>query len=137
MVIPERNLDDHKMKDHLTKLRNVRRHINYRQSKEHRDVLSEDKAPTWQSIYDEDSTDIHSQEKNTSKAEPLSAPSDDTSPFKKWTKCCVCTNDTTWVNILKSEGSRARNTHNCRMCGKIVCSICSPAGETLLGDGVR
>jgi hypothetical protein len=52
-----------------------------------------------------------------------------------WTKCCVCELDPQWLYILKGDMNRGRTVHNCRRCGQVVCTICSPAGDTINGDG--
>jgi hypothetical protein len=59
-----------------------------------------------------------------------------TEQVQNWTPCGVCSLDTTWSNVLKSDASRARCTHNCRSCGTVVCTVCSPSGDTLMGEGM-
>ena len=53
-----------------------------------------------------------------------------------WLPCSVCGLDVTWPYPLHSDSSRAFATHNCSACGKIVCSLCSPAADQLPGDGI-
>lgn len=36
------------------------------------------------------------------------------SDSSRWTTCSVCTMDTTWINVLKSDAARSRNIHHCR-----------------------
>lgn len=56
---------------------------------------------------------------------------------QNWTPCGVCALDTTWSNVLKSDASRARCTHHCRNCGTVVCTVCSPSGDRLMGEGIQ
>jgi len=58
-----------------------------------------------------------------------------TEEVQNWSPCGVCSLDTTWSNVLKSDASRARCTHHCKMCGTVVCTVCSPSGDTLMGEG--
>lgn len=67
-------------------------------------------SPSWEAVYKEDT--------------------------KQWAVCCVCNCDVTWAYITHSDASRALVTHNCRACGKIVCSVCSPAGDMIPGEGM-
>lgn len=55
--------------------------------------------------------------------------------LQQWVPCSVCGLDVTWPYVLHSDASRAVVAHNCRKCGEVVCSLCSPAGDTLPGDG--
>lgn len=54
---------------------------------------------------------------------------------QQWVPCSVCGLDVTWPYVLHSDASRAVVAHNCRKCGEVVCSLCSPAGDSLPGDG--
>jgi hypothetical protein len=54
---------------------------------------------------------------------------------KQWVPCNVCGLDVTWPYVLHSDASRAVVAHNCRKCGEVVCTICSPSGDSLPGDG--
>lgn len=78
----------------------------------------------------------------------------------KWRKCSVCDCDPTWPCITRSDAARSTVTHNCRLtclvheiativlsniiavmlvfrlCGNIVCSVCSPSGDDVPGEGV-
>jgi hypothetical protein len=58
-----------------------------------------------------------------------------TEEVQNWSPCGVCSLDTTWSNVLKSDAPRARCTHHCKMCGTVVCTVCSPSGDTLMGEG--
>eukprot|EP01040_Poterioochromonas_malhamensis_P005389 gene5389-5781_t len=54
-----------------------------------------------------------------------------------WLPCAVCGLEVTWPSIMHSDASRATATHNCRSCGRIVCTFCAPAGDTIQGDGIN
>lgn len=54
----------------------------------------------------------------------------------KWRKCSVCDCDPTWPCITRSDAARSTVTHNCRLCGHIVCVVCSPSGDDIPGEGV-
>eukprot|EP00536_Pseudo-nitzschia_multiseries_P001681 jgi/Psemu1/181519/e_gw1.21.150.1 len=49
----------------------------------------------------------------------------------KWTAydedntCCCCANRFTWASTSDSEAQEARDKHNCRSCGGLVCDPCS------------
>ena len=145
MVIPERNLDDHTMKDHFTKLKNIRRHININ-SGQSSYFNQYHRAPRWQNLYitadelnmskNQEKYNINhiTKEKEKSLNHPTISAVNDTVPIVSanteqlstidmmtinslpqtdapvnenakqvqiWRKCCVCENDTTWVNVLK------------------------------------
>ena len=53
----------------------------------------------------------------------------------KYKNCGVCDEDVVWPYLTKSIASRVSATCNCILCGKIVCSVCAPAGEQIPGDG--
>lgn len=55
---------------------------------------------------------------------------------QQWARCSVCQSDPTWPFITNSEATRALVYHNCRACGKIVCVMCSPAGDSVPDSGV-
>lgn len=55
---------------------------------------------------------------------------------KAWSRCHVCLSDPLWPYITKSEPTRGLVTHNCRSCGKVCCSVCSPAGDLIPADGI-
>lgn len=55
---------------------------------------------------------------------------------QKWATCGVCLSDPTWPFITNSDASRALVYHNCRACGKIVCVMCAPAGDSVPASGV-
>jgi hypothetical protein len=46
-------------------------------------------------------------------------------PYTASAKCQVCRNDFTWHTTLSGEPSQCRERHNCRQCGKLVCSPCT------------
>ena len=126
IVIPERNLEDHKMKDHFTKLKSIRRHKNYSVSNEG-SVMSHgrhDQTPAlWQNLYEDNNKNNNNNDDDDNEvvttpasitatsdssvstsldlSQSQSHPSTTTTPLKQWRKCCVCNEDTTWVNILK------------------------------------
>lgn len=50
-------------------------------------------------------------------------------------KCGVCGFDTNWPYILKSDANRGLVSHNCSICGLLVCAVCGPAGDSIPGDG--
>jgi len=54
-----------------------------------------------------------------------------------WLPCSVCGLEVTWPSIMHSDASRALATHNCSACGRIVCTLCAPAGEQIQGDGIN
>ena len=62
-------------------------------------------------------------EVQTSRAAPEAPP--------KWTAfdeddtCCCCANRFTWASTSSSEAQEARDKHNCRSCGGLVCDPCS------------
>eukprot|EP01038_Epipyxis_sp_PR26KG_P006204 gene6204-8543_t len=66
----------------------------------------------------------------------ITSPSVDNSK-NVWMTCHICGLDVLWPYVLKSDASRAICTHNCSMCGQVVCSICAPAGDELPGDGLN
>jgi hypothetical protein len=66
--------------------------------------------PVWQKAYDEDT--------------------------RQWARCSVCQSDPTWPFITNSDATRALVYHNCRACGKIVCVMCAPAGDSVPGSGI-
>lgn len=39
--------------------------------------------------------------------------------------CCCCANRFTWASTSSSEAQEARDKHNCRSCGGLVCNPCS------------
>lgn len=49
----------------------------------------------------------------------------------KWTAfdeddtCCCCANRFTWASTCNSEAQEARDKHNCRSCGGLVCDPCA------------
>jgi hypothetical protein len=51
--------------------------------------------------------------------------------------CSICNLDCTWTNITHSEASRANSTHICSFCDRVVCTVCSPAGDKIQGDGIN
>lgn len=55
---------------------------------------------------------------------------------RQWARCSVCQSDPTWPYITNSDASRALVYHNCRACGKIVCVMCAPAGDSVPSSGV-
>ena len=56
---------------------------------------------------------------------------------QKYKNCSVCKEDVTWPYLTSSDACRATATQNCGACGKIVCNICAPAGESIPGEGVN
>jgi hypothetical protein len=54
----------------------------------------------------------------------------------KYQVCGVCQADCMWPFITKNLPSRVAGTHNCKLCGSIVCVICAPAGESIPGEGI-
>lgn len=58
------------------------------------------------------------------------------SPYTQhWKPCYLCGLDVTWPYMLHSDASRATVTHNCSSCGEVVCTACSPAGDSVPSDG--
>ena len=55
---------------------------------------------------------------------------------KQWAQCSVCHSDPTWPFITNSDATRALVYHNCRACGKIVCVMCAPAGDSVPDSGI-
>jgi len=53
-----------------------------------------------------------------------------------WRSCSICELDCTWPYMLHSDANRGQVTHLCRACGNVVCVICAPAEDIILGDGV-
>lgn len=53
-----------------------------------------------------------------------------------WACCSVCQSDPTWPFITNSEASRALVYNNCRACGRIVCVMCAPAGDSIPDSGI-
>lgn len=39
--------------------------------------------------------------------------------------CCCCANRFTWASTSNSEAQEARDKHNCRSCGGLICDPCS------------
>ena len=55
----------------------------------------------------------------------------------KWEQCAICKQDPMWMFDLKNDIDKARLYRNCQTCGKVVCTLCSPGGETLsIGAGI-
>jgi hypothetical protein len=55
---------------------------------------------------------------------------------QQWTRCHICQSDPLWPYITKSEPTRGIVSHNCRSCGRVCCSVCAPAGDTIPADGI-
>jgi len=54
----------------------------------------------------------------------------------EWASCSVCGSEPTWPFITNSDASRALVYHHCRACGKPVCVICAPAGDSIPDVGI-
>jgi hypothetical protein len=54
----------------------------------------------------------------------------------KWARCSVCHSDPTWPYITNGDACRALVYHHCRACGKVVCVMCAPAGDSIPDVGV-
>lgn len=166
LLISSRNVEDHKMFQYMSRLKEFRRNYMYH---EQRQVMGTRQMPLWQEVSSSDTatkmstlTIANSASSSTGASSSLkkggsvnsshlssnsiSAPSTIVSATKvdgkgaaedilDWTACGVCSLDTTWSNVLKSDASRARCTHHCRNCGTVVCTVCSPSGDTLMGEG--
>lgn len=61
---------------------------------------------------------------------------EDEEEYTVWTPCSVCGLEVTWPYIAHSEATRGIVTHTCSACGKVVCTVCAPAGDQLPGDGL-
>eukprot|EP00903_Cladosiphon_okamuranus_P008039 g7754.t1 len=57
-------------------------------------------------------------------------------PFSESEVCQLCKADFSWASTSKSEAQRARDKHNCRMCGLLVCDPCSNHRKPLPRVGV-
>eukprot|EP00752_Nemacystus_decipiens_P001837 g1772.t1 len=57
-------------------------------------------------------------------------------PFSESEVCQLCKADFSWASTSKSEAQRARDKHNCRMCGRLVCDPCSVHRKPLPRVGV-
>ncbi|CAM9302396.1 unnamed protein product [Pylaiella littoralis] len=57
-------------------------------------------------------------------------------PFSESEVCQLCKADFSWASTSKSEAQRARDKHNCRMCGILVCDPCSNHRKPLPRVGV-
>ena len=51
--------------------------------------------------------------------------------------CSICGLDVTWAYITHSDASRSHVSRHCSVCNRLVCSICSPAGDEFKGDGIQ
>lgn len=47
------------------------------------------------------------------------------SAFDEDDTCCCCASRFTWASTLRSEAQEARDKHNCRSCGGLVCDPCA------------
>eukprot|EP00429_Kryptoperidinium_foliaceum_P138984 CAMPEP_0176288612 /NCGR_PEP_ID=MMETSP0121_2-20121125/54062_1 /TAXON_ID=160619 /ORGANISM="Kryptoperidinium foliaceum, Strain CCMP 1326" /LENGTH=235 /DNA_ID=CAMNT_0017629307 /DNA_START=97 /DNA_END=800 /DNA_ORIENTATION=+ len=47
------------------------------------------------------------------------------SAFDEDDTCCCCANRFTWASTSNSEAQEARDKHNCRSCGGLVCDPCA------------
>ena len=87
--------------------------------------------PTWQPIYEnKDVSDCNSPSSlksfyNSKSCENII-----------WARCYVCDSDPTWPYITRSDAARGMAVHNCRSCGRVVCSVCSPSGDKIPADGI-
>ncbi|CAM9340264.1 unnamed protein product [Laminaria digitata] len=57
-------------------------------------------------------------------------------PFSDFEVCQLCKADFSWASTSRSEAQRARDKHNCRMCGLLVCGPCSNHRKPLPKMGV-
>ncbi|CBJ27220.1 Zinc finger FYVE domain-containing protein [Ectocarpus siliculosus] len=57
-------------------------------------------------------------------------------PFSEFEVSQLCKADFWWASTSKSEAQRARDKHNCRMCGLLVCDPCSDHRKPLPRVGV-
>ena len=57
--------------------------------------------------------------------------------FKSSSKCACCQSDFTWASTSKSEAQEARDKHNCRACGGLVCEPCSKRRVPLPEYGIH
>jgi len=142
-VLIDRFLDDHLMKGYLSSMRSLRQQhkyynreryqsINLNESNE--DINSEYKN-SWQSLSSDREFVM-----NYSSTANFNNNIIDKSMIKKlstttWQNCNVCSMDCNWAYILRSSANRALVSQHCTLCGVIVCCICSPAGDSIPGDG--
>lgn len=65
------------------------------------------------------------------------------SPLPSWTgfseemTCCCCASRFTWASTSDSEAQEARDRHNCRACGGLVCAPCSTNRLSLPDYGIH
>jgi hypothetical protein len=62
-------------------------------------------------------------EVQTARAAPEAPPK--WSAFDEDDTCCCCANRFTWASTCNSEAQEARDKHNCRSCGGLVCDPCA------------
>ena len=113
-------LEDHKLSSYWAALRSVKFKHHFDSSPEHRIEVG---LQTRQSIRREPAD---GEPKATSSSDPA-----------LWELCSVCGLDCTWAHVSHSGATRARVTHHCAVCGCVVCTVCSPAGDVLAGEGVN
>lgn len=57
--------------------------------------------------------------------------------FSEEMTCCCCASRFTWASTSGSEAQEARDRHNCRACGGLVCAPCSSNRVPLPGVGIH
>jgi len=55
--------------------------------------------------------------------------------FASSESCFCCSSMFTWQSTSNSEAQQARDKHNCRCCGELVCNSCSKSRKTLPSTG--
>lgn len=102
------------------------------------DMKNEDNSITAEreSSQSENSVKQSIEDMNSTKSNP-SIPTSYTSTSSRvmLSICTICQNDVTWPYITHGDATRGGVTHYCGLCQRVVCTICSPAGDKIPGEG--